>query len=153
MFNATGAVGIAEMGDEGNFIHLGQGVQTRPGRAKACRRKTQPVHATVELQENPVRLLGLVPTQPVDLVLTVHRVPQLQSRAYLQVARLERPLQQPNRTPPAQGAQTLGLRQIEQGKAVRPTQALKDPLNAMSIGIGLDHRPHACIGCGSTQAG
>jgi hypothetical protein len=41
MRNATRAIGIAEMGHEGNFFHLRQGIQARPGRAVTQRRKTK----------------------------------------------------------------------------------------------------------------
>ena len=146
--NAFGAVGVAEVRHERNLIHLGQGVQARPGRAKALRRKAQPVHAGVHFEEDPVRLVRLVQRQHVDLFVAMHRVPQVQPRAQLQVARLKSAFEQQYGAAPAQGAHALGFAQVQQGKAIGPTQTFKHPLDAMAIRIRLDHGPGLGIGCG-----
>ncbi len=70
---------MGEMGHERNFIHLRQGVQTRPGRTKALGRKTQTVHARVHFQKHTLRHLGLVTTEHVDLRFVVHHMPQVQA--------------------------------------------------------------------------
>ena len=88
-----------------------------------------------------MRQLGLVRRQHVDLLAAVNGVPQVQSRAQLQIARLKAAFEQQDRPAPAQGAHTLGLGQVEQGKAVGGAQGLKHPLDAMTVGVGLDHRP------------
>ena len=43
---------------------------------------------------------------------------------------------------------TLGLGQIQQGKAVGSPHGLKHPLNAVPVGIGLDHGPGLGVGRG-----
>jgi hypothetical protein len=55
----------------------------------------------------------------------VHRVPQVQARAQLQVARLEAAFQQQDRPAPAQRAHAFGLGQVEQRKAVGAAQPVK----------------------------
>ncbi len=66
---------------------------------------------------------GLVRRQPVDLRLVVHRVPQVQARAQLEVARLEAAFEQQHRAAPAQRAHALGFGEVEQRKAVGAAQA------------------------------
>ena len=86
-----------------------------------------------------MRHLGLVRGQPVDLGIAVHGVPQAQARAQLQIARLEHALQQQDRAAPVQGAQALGLGDLQHGKAIGRTQALEGMLHPMAIGIRLGH--------------
>jgi hypothetical protein len=114
--------------------------------------RAQPVHARVELEEHMVRRVRLVHGQPVDLLVAVHRVPQPQARAQLQVARLEHALQQQDGAAPAQGAHTLGLGQVEQREAVGAAQALVHALDAVAVGVGLDDGPQARAGRGGAQA-
>jgi hypothetical protein len=123
----------------------GQRVQPGPGRAEALGREAQAVHAGVHLQEHALRLERLVGGEHVDLLVAVHAVPQVQARAQFQVARVEHAFQQQHRAAPAQGAHALGLGQVEQREAVGTAQTLIDPLDAMAIGVGLDHRPDAGI--------
>ena len=75
----------------------------------------------------------------------MHGVPHIQARAQLQVARLEHAFQQQQRAAPAQGAQALGFGQVEQGKAIGCAQGVEHALDAMAVGIGLDHGPHARV--------
>ena len=89
-----------------------------------------------------MRLVRLVRGQPVDLLVAVHGVPQVEARAQLQVARLEHALQQQDRAAPAQIAHTLRLGQIEQREAVGAAQAFEGALDAVAVGIGLDDGPH-----------
>jgi hypothetical protein len=84
---------------------------------------------------------------------TMHRVPQVQTRAQLQVARLKNAFEQQNRTAPAQSTHPFSLGQVQQGETIGAAQTLKHPLDAMAIRIGLDHRPGLSIGCGLTGAG
>jgi len=86
-----------------------------------------------------VRHLRLVGGQQVDLLVAMHRVPQAQARAQLQVTRLEHAFEQQDGATPAQGAHALGLGQVQQGKAIGRAQAFKHPLNAVPVGVGLDH--------------
>ena len=99
-----------------------------------------------------MRHLRLVGGQPVDLLVAVHRVPQAQARAQLQVARLEHAFEQQDGAAPAQGAHALGLGQVQQGKAIGRAQAFKHPLNAVPVGVGLDHGPDFGIGHGALHA-
>ena len=99
-----------------------------------------------------MRYLGLVGCQHVDLLGAVNDVPEVKPRAQLQVAQLERTLQQQNRATPTQGPDALGFGQIQQCKTVGSTQGVERPLNTMSIGVGLHHRPHFGIaGCAPRQ--
>ncbi len=77
----------------------------------------------VHLQEDAVRLVRLVRGQPVDLLVAVHHMPEVQARAQLEVARLEAALEQQDGAAPAQRAQPLGLGQVEQREAVGRAQA------------------------------
>ena len=93
--------------------------------------------------------VGLVRGQPVDLLVAVHHVPQVQARAQLQVARLEAALEQQHRAAPAERAHALGLGQVEQREAVGAAQAVEDALDAVAVGVGLDHRPDPGVGRGA----
>ena len=146
------AVGIAEMRHQRDLVDLGQGVESGPGRAQGRRPEAEPVHARIHLEEHPVRLVRLVRGQPVDLLLAVHHMPEVQARAELEIARLETALEQQDRAAPVQRAQPLGLGQVEQRKAVGGAQRGKDPFQAMAIGVGLDHGPQARVGGGALQA-
>ena len=147
------AVGVAEVGHQRDLVHLRQRVQPGPGGAEALRREAQPVHAGVHLEEHAVRLVRLVHGEHVDLLVAVHRVPQVQARAQLQVARLEDAFQQQDGPAPAQRAHPLGLVQVEQGEAVGAAQALPHPLDAVAVGIGLDDAPDLRVGRGPAHAG
>ena len=87
-----------------------------------------------------------------DLLVALHRVPHVQARAQFQVARLEHAFQQQDRATPAQGAHTLGLAQVQQRKAIGATQAFVHALDAVAIGVGLDHGPDAGVGRGMAHA-
>ena len=100
-----------------------------------------------------MRLLRLVRGQHVDLFVAMHRVPQAQARTQLQVARLEHPFKQQNRSAPAQRAHAFGLVQVQQGKTVGTAQALVGALYAMAIGIRLDHGPNAGVASGLADLG
>ena len=143
--NAALAIGVAEVGHERHLVHLGQGVQAAPGGAKAARGKAQAVHARIHFQKHPLGQLGFVAAEHVDLRVAMHRVPQVQARTQLQVAGFKHAFEQQDGPAPAQVAHALGLVQVEQGEAVGPAQTLKHPLDAMAIGIGLDHRPNPRI--------
>jgi hypothetical protein len=144
--DAMRAVGIGKVGHQRDLAHLRQCVQARPGGAEFSRAKAQAVHAAVQLQEHALRLMCLVRCQPIDLGLAVHRVPQVQARTKLQVARVESPFKQQDRPAPAESAQPFGLGQVEQSEAVGAAQPREGMLDAMAIGVGLDHRPDARIG-------
>ena len=144
--DALGAVGIAEVRHQRDLVDLRQRIQPGPGGAEALRREAQPVHARIHLEEHAVRLVGLVHGQHVDLLVAVHRVPQVQARAQLQVARLEHAFEQQDRAAPAQRAHPLGLLQVEQREAVGAAQALEHALDAMAVGVGLDHAPDPGVG-------
>ncbi len=99
-----------------------------------------------------MRHLRFVRGQPVDLRIAVHGMPQAQARAQLQVARLEHALQQQDRAAPAESAHALGLGQVQQSETVGGAQAFEHALDAVAVGVGLDHRPHARIGRGTARA-
>ena len=81
--DAYRSVSVAEMRHQGNFVHLRKRVQARPGGARLVRRKAQPVHTAVDFQENPLRRMGFVCRQHVNLRFAMNRVPQVQARAGL----------------------------------------------------------------------
>mmetsp|Transcript_16038 Transcript_16038/g.30226 ORF Transcript_16038/g.30226 Transcript_16038/m.30226 type:complete len:250 (+) Transcript_16038:151-900(+) len=139
-------VGVGEVRHQPDLVDLGQGLQPGIGRAEGGRPEAEPVHARVQLQEHPVRLVGLVHGQPVDLLLAMHRVPELEPRAQLQVARLEHALQQQDGAAPVQRAQPLGLGQVQQREAICRPQAGVGALDAVAVGIGLDDGPDTGIG-------
>ncbi|MNT01055.1 hypothetical protein D3C72_1355060 [compost metagenome] len=68
-------------------------------------------------------------------------MPQVQARAQLQVARVEHAFEQQHGAAPAQRAHALGLGQVEQREAVGAAQAFEDTLDAVPVGVGLDHGP------------
>jgi hypothetical protein len=92
--------------------------------------------------------VGLVQRQHVDLLVAMHRVPQVQARAQLQVSRLESAFEQQDRAAPAQSPHPFGLGQVQERKTIGPAQTVKHPLDAMPVGIGLDHGPGLGVGRG-----
>ena len=90
-----------------------------------------------------MRRVGLVRRQHVDLRLVVHGVPQVQARAQLQVARLEAAFEQQDGAAPAERAHALRFVEVEQREAVGTRQPGIGTFDAVAVGIGLDHRPHA----------
>ena len=80
--------------------------------------------------------------QHVNLLVAMHRVPQLQARAQLQVTRLKHAFEQQDGPAPTQVAHALGFIQIQQGKTVGAAQARVRALNAVAVGVGFDHSPH-----------
>ena len=138
---ATRSVGIREVRHVRHLLDLRQRVQSRPGRTVGVEPETESVHAGVQLQEHPMRLLRLVGGQPVDLLGAVHDVPQTEARAGLEVTRLEAALEQQHRAAPAERTDALRLVEVEQGKTVRPLQAGKGTLDAVAVGVGLDDGP------------
>ena len=153
MGDAARAVGIREMRHQRDLVDLRQRVQPHPGAAEGVGREAQPVHAAVHLQEHPVRLVRLVLGEPVDLLLAVHHVPQVQARAQLQVARLEHAFEQQDGAAPVERAQRRSLGQVEQGKTVGRAQRVEGPLDAVAVGVGLDHRPDSRVGRLRARAG
>jgi small-conductance mechanosensitive channel len=144
--DAARAVGVGEVRHQRDLVDLRQRVQPRPGAAECGRCEAQPVHAAVHLEEHAVRLVRLVAGQPIDLLLAVHRVPQVQARAQLQVARLEHAFQQQDGPAPLQRAQALGFGQVEQRKTVGGAQRVEHAFDAVAVGVGLDHCPDPRIG-------
>ena len=98
-----------------------------------------------------MRGVRLVHRQHVDLFFAMHGVPQRQARTQLQIARLEGAFEQQHRPAPTQCPHALGLGQVQERKAIDTTEGVKNTLNAMPIGIRLDHAPHARIACGDAQ--
>ena len=94
-----------------------------------------------------MRLVRLVQRQHVDLFVAMHGVPQVQPRAQLQVAGLKGAFEQQDRSTPAQCPNLLRFGQVQQGKTIGTPQSFKRPLNAVPVGIGLDHRPGLRVGC------
>ncbi len=95
-----------------------------------------------------MRRVGLVLGEPVDLLLAVHRVPQVQPRAQLEVALLEAAFQHQDRPAPAERADALRLVEIEQREAVRSSETIERPFYSVPVGIGLDDGPDARIRSG-----
>ena len=62
-----------------------------------------------------------------------------------QVTLLEYALEQQHRATPSEGTDALRLGQIQQRKSIGTTQTFKCTLNAMTVGIRLDHGPYAGI--------
>ena len=139
--HAHRCIRMSEMGHEGNLIHLRQGIQACPGRAKTLGCKTQSVHAAVHFQKHTLRHLCFVAAQHVDLRLGVHHMPKIQTGTQLQVALLKRAFQQQNGAAPIQLTQGLRLGQVEHCKTVGGPQPGVGPLNAMAISPRFDHRP------------
>jgi hypothetical protein len=136
---------ITEVGHEGNFLHLRQGIEPVPRGPEMGRAKSKAIHARVHFQEHAMWHLCLVRGKHVDLLIAMHHVPQPQPGTQLQVALLKYPLQQQHWSAPTQVTHPLGFGQVEQRKPVGGTQGIKHPLNAVTIGIGLDHCPHSGI--------
>ena len=141
-------VGIAEMGHEGDFIDLGQGVQPCVCRTKTLGCEAQTVHAAVHFQKDAVTHLGFVSCQPVDLFVTMHGMPDGQARAHFQITRLEHAFEQQNRAAPAQLAYALGFFEVQHGKAVGRAQAFKQVFDTVAVSVGFDHGPQFGIGDG-----
>ena len=96
--------------------------------------------------------MGFVHGEHVNLRFVVHHVPEVQARTQFQVAHFKSAFEQQNRAAPAKVAQALCLIQIQQGKTVGPSEALKRLVQAMAIGIGLDHGPHPRVACRGARA-
>ena len=153
MADAARAVGVGEVRHQRDLVDLGQRIQPRPGAAQVRCGEAQAVHAAVHLQEDAVRLVRLVRGQPVDLLVAVHDMPEVQPRAQLEVARLEAAFQQQHRAAPAQVAHPLRLVEVEHRQAVGTEQARPDALDAVPVGVGLDDRPQPGVGCAPACAG
>ena len=82
----------------------------------------------------------------------MHGMPEAEARTQLEVARLERAFEQQDRTAPAERANPLGLRQVQQRKAIGRAQAFERAFDAVPVGVGLDHRPGARVGRGGHRA-
>ena len=82
----------------------------------------------------------------------MHRVPQAQARAQLQVALLEAAFQHQDGAAPAERADALRLVEIQQREAVGASQAIERSLDAVAVGIGLDDGPDAGVGRGLAGA-
>ncbi len=67
------------------------------------------------------------------------------------VGRLEDPFEQQHRLVPAEFAHAHGFVEIEQRDAVGRCEARVDPLDAMTVRIGLDHGPHARLRGGAAD--
>ena len=139
------AVGIAEMRHERDLVDLRQRVETGPGGAETFGRKPQPVHATVHLEEDALRHVGLVRGQHVDLRIAMHRMPEVETRTEFEVACLEHAFEQQDRPPPAQRPHALGFVQIEQRETVGTAETVEHALDAVTVGVGLDDGPHARV--------
>ena len=100
-----------------------------------------------------MRLVRLVHRQHVDLLFTVHHMPEVQPRTQLQVACFEDPFEQKDGAPPTQCAYPLGLGKIQQGKPVSAAKCFENMPDPVPIGIGLDHRPDPRIRRGRARAG
>jgi hypothetical protein len=88
----------------------------------------------------------------VDLLVAMHRVPQPQARAQLEVTRLEHAFEQKDRAAPAERAHPLGLLQVQQRETVGAAQRVEHALDPVAIGIGLDHGPDLRVARGTAQA-
>ena len=99
-----------------------------------------------------MRHIGLVRGQHVDLLLAVHRVPQVQARTQFEVTLLEHAFEQQDGAAPTERAHALRLVQVEQGKAIGAAQAFIGAFDAVAIGIGLDDGPDARLRCSATCA-
>ncbi len=143
--DAPWTVGIGKMRDERDLVDLGQGAQAQPGIAKGLWRETQAVHARVHLEENALGPLGFVLRQPVDLLFAVHHVPQVQARTPLQVACVEHAFEQQDGAAPVHLAQLARFGDVQQREAVGCAQAFEGALQAVTVGVGLDHRPDSRI--------
>ena len=93
-----------------------------------------------------MRLVGLVRREHVNLAFAMHRVPEVQARAQLQIALLKHAFEQKYRAAPTQIAHPLSFVEVQQGNAVSTAQSLKHPLNAMAIGVCLDDGPDPRVG-------
>ena len=88
-----------------------------------------------------MRHIGLVAGQHVDLLIAVHRVPEVEPRTQLKVAQFKNTFEQQDWAAPAQIAHALCFIQIQEGKAVGGAQALKGAFDAVPISVGLDDGP------------
>ena len=107
--NAFVGICIAEVRHDRNFIDLRQRIQTCPSRSKCLWGKPQSVHTRIYFEEYAMALVCFVNGQHVDLGFTMNDVPQIKSRAQLQIACFKNTLKQKNGTAPAQLPNTLGL--------------------------------------------
>ena len=80
---ATRIVGIGKMRHHGDFRHLRYRLQTFIGRPRIGQRKTQPIHAGIQFEENRKRLLQFCRSQHINLVLPMHDSGQSQRRKFL----------------------------------------------------------------------
>ena len=136
-----------------DLVDLHQRRQPRPCRAEAGGLEAEPVHAAFQLEKHMMRPVGLVRRQPVDLRLAVNDMPQPEPRAGVEIAGLEGAFEQQHRAAPAERAQPLGFGEVEQREAVGRVQPVEGTLDAVSVGVGLHHRPDLRLRRGRACAG
>ena len=90
---AIQAIGVAEMGHHRDLLHLSASAQSGVGAFEALGGEAQAVHAGVHFQKDPMRLVGFVAREPLDLRLTVHGVPEFEARALLEFTRIKDPFE------------------------------------------------------------
>ena len=76
---ATHKIGITEMRHQRDFFNLRQGIQSIPSRFELIGFEAQTVHSRIHFQENSVPFVGLVATEPIDLLVRVNCMPELKS--------------------------------------------------------------------------
>ena len=120
----------------------GSAFKPLPGGAKRRRREAEPVHAAVQLQEHALRLRASCARASQSICASrctmCHRCRRehgSRSRGSKQPSSSSIGPRQP------QLAHALGLGQVEQREAVGAAQAFVRALDAVAVGIGLDHRP------------
>ena len=133
-------IGASEMTEQVELRHLRRAAQTRMPGAHLGRAETQPMHAAVELQPDPQRLLQIGRQQGVGLLGSVHRHIQPQLRRLGIFSRLETAFQQQNARAGMQLTHHDRLLDTGHGKAVSQLQQGADHLtHTMAVGIRLDH--------------
>ena len=138
--NAALVIGGGKVGHQRGQAHLGQGAQALGHGQRGLRAETQPVHAGVELEPDAERARQRGGFQQRQLMLAVHRGPDVVFGAGQQFFAIKETFQHHQRSDFSRLAQGNGVFQVEHGKAVSMRQGAHHAGVAMAIAIGLDHR-------------
>ncbi|MBF2734774.1 MAG: hypothetical protein ISN26_01580 [Betaproteobacteria bacterium AqS2] len=123
---------------------LGAGaLQPREDAVDRGRRKAEPVHAGLDLDEDP-RQARIELEQPRELVLAANREPQAVLLGEAQLLVRAAAAEHQHRPVPALPPQLGAVGQLEDAQAVhRGRDRRRDRRHAMPVAVGLDHREQA----------
>ena len=135
-----GLIGIGEMRHQAHFSYGRQTPEPIEYGGQLAGRKTQTVHAGIDLDPDGERTTNRGLLQHLQLRGMVQHRAQLVAVELRQVVRGEEPFEQADRRLHAGGPQRHGFLNAGHHQGIRRRQGLSGPEQAVPIGIGLDDR-------------